>query len=205
MPDEPTVLVIDDDEHARRSVCALVKSMGLRSASFGSAEEFLEQCPPEGPCCLITDLRMLGMSGLELLEQLRQRSLFMPVILLTAFARTPVTVRAIKAGALTVLDKPYADDDLWEAIRTALAAYPSEQAKRESQRRVRATLEQLSDQERQVLDLVVQGQPNKQIARRLEVSVRTVANRRAELLTKLRVASTAELIQRVVEAREGDR
>ena len=116
---EATVFVVDDDDLGRKSVCALVQSMGVNAESFASAEEFLDKYTDDRPGCVVTDLRMLGMSGVELQENLVRRGIFLPVIILTAFARTPVTVRAIRAGAVTVLDKPCDDDDLWNAIRGA--------------------------------------------------------------------------------------
>ena len=114
---EPTVFVVDDDELARSSVCALIQSIGLKAESYPSAEDFLSNYSEDRQGCLVTDLRMSGMSGVDLQEQLIQRKIFLPVIVLTAYARTPTTVRLVKAGAVSVLDKPYADDDLLDAIR----------------------------------------------------------------------------------------
>lgn len=197
---EPTVFVVDDDELARKSVCALVRSMGVRAAAFASAEEFLASGVAGQPGCLVTDIRMRGMSGLELQEELRSRNISLPVIVLTAHARTPLTVRAIKAGAVTLLDKPYESEDLWDAIRGALAVDAADRAKHERLHALRARLEQLTPSERAVLDMVVAGKPNKTIAQRLDVSVRTVENRRREVLQKLQADSVAELVRMVIEA-----
>ena len=118
---QPVIYVVDDDQRARDSVCALVTSMGLASKAFCSAEEFLKFYSVDLPGCLVTDIRMLGMSGLELQSKLSEMGSLLPVIVLTAFATTPLTVQAIQGGAITLLDKPYLEDDLWNAFRKGLA------------------------------------------------------------------------------------
>jgi two-component system, LuxR family, response regulator FixJ len=198
-----TVFVIDDDELARSSICALVQSIGLNAESFASAEEFLHKYVEGWSGCLITDLRMPGMSGMDLQEQLMQRGIFLPVIILTAYARTPTTVRAIKAGAISVLDKPYADDDLLDAIRAALAKEADERVERLHRQDIRSNLAKLTPTELKVLDMIVQGLPNKVIAQELNVSLRTVENRRQEIYAKMQAKSAAELIRLVVEAEKG--
>ena len=117
---EPTVYVVDDDDQSRMSVCALVRSMGIAAESFSSAEEFLDNYRPDQPGCLVTDVRMRGISGLELQEKLHERNIPLPVILMTAFAGVPMTIQAIKRGAVTLLEKPFEENQLWEAIRGAL-------------------------------------------------------------------------------------
>jgi RNA polymerase sigma factor (sigma-70 family) len=205
MTTDPTVFVVDDDEEARVSVCALVRSMGLPTKDFPSGEEFLAfYAAYDLRGCLVTDLRMLGMSGIDLQEKLSEMGSELPVIVLTAFARTPLTVRAMRNGAVTMLDKPYHEDDLWDAICKALAL---EEARRESRRRseeIRQRLERLSPSEQQVLDLVVAGKPNKVIAKRLGVSLRTVENRRREVFTKMNAQSVAELVRLVIESERTD-
>jgi len=190
-----TVFVVDDDDLARKSVCALVQSMGVNAESFASAEEFLDQYVEERAGCLVTDLRMLGMSGVELQENLARRGILLPVILLTAYARTPITVRAIQAGAITVLDKPCDDDDLWNAIRGALLQGEGEQAEHAQRQAIRTRLAQLAPQERQILDMTIAGAAIKAIAARLGVSERTVAGRRRKTLAKMQANSTADLIR----------
>jgi len=113
MTAKPTVFVVDDDELARTSVCALVCSMGIPAEPFSSAEEFLDHYVEGLPGCLVTDVRMLGMSGLELQERLRELDIHLPVVVMTAYAKTPLTVRAIQGGAVTLLEKPCEDDELW--------------------------------------------------------------------------------------------
>jgi FixJ family two-component response regulator len=201
MQSESTVFVVDDDVEALASVCALVRSMNLTCNRFASGEEFLAYCDDgkELAGCLVTDVRMLGISGIELQEQLQQRGIKMPVIVLTAFARTSLTVRAMQNGAVTMLDKPYDDDDLWDAIREGLKRDAEQRAAASVQQSAREHLDSLTPSERQVLDLVVAGLPNKVIAGRLDVSVRTVENRRREIFSKMRADSVADLVRLIVQ------
>ncbi|NUQ62949.1 MAG: response regulator transcription factor [Pirellulales bacterium] len=197
---EPTVFVVDDDDQARESICALATSMNVRSESFSSAEDFLHSYENDRPGCLVSDLRLPGMSGLELLTRLRERNITLPTVLLTAYARTPVTVEAMKKGALTILDKPYHDDDLWQAIREALAEDASRRNERQWRQDVHARLARLNAAERDVLERILEGKPNKVIAQELAVSVRTVENRRHDILVKMRAGSVAELVRMVVQS-----
>ena len=197
---EQVIYVVDDDERARGSVCALVASMGLESKSFSSAEDFLSFYQTDKPGCLVTDIRMLGMSGLELQVELTDMGSLLPVIVLTAFATTPMTVQAIQLGAITLLDKPYLDDDLWNAIRKALAQDARKRVEVAHRQAIRERINQLTPSEREVLSFVVAGKPNKVIANRLDVSVRTVENRRSEIYTKLRADSVVDLVRMVIEA-----
>lgn len=196
-----TVFVIDDDADLRESVCALVHSMGYPATAFGSGEEFLAQLRPEDRGVVVVDLRLPGMNGLDVQEELLRRRSHLPVIILTAYARTPTTVRAIRSGAVTMIDKPYHDDDLWDAIRTAWGleevAWFAEVHRRELQERV-ATL---TPDERQVAELVVAGKPNKSIANELGVALRTVEKRRHDVFTKMGASSVAELVEQFLRSR----
>jgi FixJ family two-component response regulator len=198
---EPTVFVVDDDRHARNSVCALVRSLGLTANAFSSAEEFLESYTSDQTGCLVTDVRMTGMSGLDLQERLKERGIELPVILLTAYPRTSSTVRAMKAGAVTLLEKPYDDDDLWDAIRNALAQDAARRAESERHSEIQERAAQLTPAERTVMNLIVQGKPNKFIATQLNLSVRTVENRRHEVFAKMGVDSVAELVKIAIEGK----
>ncbi len=200
MQNEPIVFVVDDDENARESACMLVRSMGLPTESFPSAEAFLKDFDPSKRGCLVTDLRMLGMSGIELLEELARRNSTLPVIVLTAYARTSLTVRAMQAGAVTMLDKPYSEDELWDQIRRALHIGADRESKREQQEKIQVRLDRLSESEREIMKLIVAGKPNKAIARSLDVSMRTIEYRRQAVYKKMEVASLAELVQLVVAA-----
>ncbi len=202
MSDKPTVFVVDDDEQARKSVCALARSMGVSAEAFASAEEFLAQYTPDRPGCLVTDYRMLGKNGLELHDELVRRRIFLPFIVLTAHARTAITVRAMQAGAVTLLDKPYADDDLWDSIGRALAEQAARQTAETKRCALRERLARLTPAERRVLVLLAEGTPNKQIAYELQVSVRTVENRRREILEKMEAGSLVELIRLWIDSGE---
>jgi two-component system response regulator FixJ len=203
MPVEQTVFVVDDDRQARESVCALVRSLGLRAESFASAEEFLASFTPDRAGCLVTDVRMLGMSGVELQQKLNEAGAPLPVIVLTAYARTPLTVKVMQQGALTLLEKPYEEDDLWDAIRRALAQDTNRRQQHEHVERIRGRLASLTDKEREVLDGIVAGKPNKNIARELDVSIRTVENRRRDIFAKTQTDSVAELVRMVIDAEAG--
>jgi FixJ family two-component response regulator len=196
---ESTVFVVDDDERARKSVCALVRSLGLRAEAFSSGEEFLARRPPACAGCLVTDIRMLGMSGLDLQDRLGEQGIRLPVIVLTAFAGTRSTVRAMKAGALTLLEKPYDEEELWDAIRRALAQDAAGRAEAQRRGDIRARAALLTPAERSVMELVVQGKPNKIIAKQLNLSTRTVESRRHEVFTKMGVESVAELVRLAIE------
>jgi FixJ family two-component response regulator len=201
MSDKPTVFVVDDDELTRESVCALVSSMGYAAQPFASGEEFLAFYQEERPGCLVSDLRMQGMSGVELLETLTRRGFHLPVVMITAYARTPTTVRAMKAGAVTLIDKPYSDNELWDAIRTALVQGAEHWVQSRRISAIRERLASLTEEQRRVLELLVAGKPNKTIASSLGIGLRTAESRRAEILTILQVDSLAQLVQMVVEAK----
>ena len=199
MDENVTVFVVDDDEAARQSVCALVESMGVRAESFESAEEFLAAYDPQRPGCLVTDVRMLGMSGVELQEQLMAAEMKIPVVMITAFAETPVTVRAMKNGAMTFLEKPCRDQELWDAIRAALNRDAERRESRSRAAEHRERLASLTPHERAVMNHLVDGKMNKVIAKTLDVSLRTVEARRRSIFDKTGTRSIAELVRLVVE------
>jgi len=203
--DEATVYIVDDDEGARSSVKALARSMGVRAEVFPSAEKFLEHYDPRQPGCLVTDLRMLGMSGMELQEKLAVDGILIPVIIITAHAETSLTVSAVKRGAVNVLEKPCRDYELFDAIRDALAQDEEARLQAAKQREFEARFSTLSKDEQRVLELMTEGTANKVIARRLEVSIRTVENRRQRIFAKTGAKSLAELIRFVVEMRSFSR
>lgn len=155
MPDHPTVFVIDDDGPARDSVCLLVRSMGIRALAFESAEDFLNGFDSECPGCVITDVRMPGQSGVQLQETLLKKLIEIPVIVLTGYASTALTVRAMKNGAVTLLDKPYQDNDLWDAVRSALTRNATYRQKSIRMREIRERLDRLTAKEASVLDLIL--------------------------------------------------
>jgi two-component system response regulator FixJ len=199
--EEATVYIVDDDQGARDSLRALASSMGVRAEVFASAEDFLDDYDPSLPGCLVTDLRMLGMSGMELQEKLAADGIAIPVIIITAHAETSLTVRAVKKGAVNVLEKPCRDYELFDAIRDALAQDTSTRIEEAKQKDFKERFSTLSEDEQRVLELMTEGAANKVIARRLDVSMRTVENRRQRVFAKTGAGSLAELIWLVVEMR----
>lgn len=201
---DPLVYVVDDDATSRESICALVESMNIPTRSFDSGESLLASFNGGEHGCVVTDVRMSGMSGVELQEHLRQRGYDIPTVVVTAYATTPVTVQAMQNGAITLLEKPYNDQALWDAIRQALA---EDQARREKSSKVSeqmAKLDSLTSDERKVLDGILAGKPNKTIASELDVSVRTVESRRHNVFKKTETESIAELVRFVMSVEGSD-
>jgi two-component system response regulator FixJ len=200
--EQPVIFVVDDDNQVRKAVMALVGAMGVDTHGYASAEEFLAEYDGRRPACLVTDVRMLGMSGLELQEELLRRGESIPVIVLTAFASTPGTVRAMKNGAVTLLEKPCRDDELWEAVRDALAADRQALAREQAREDVRRRLDTLTGKEREVMEYITAGDANKVVARKLGCSVRTVELHRRGVFQKMAADSLAELVRMVVAVEE---
>jgi RNA polymerase sigma factor (sigma-70 family) len=200
---EPVVMVIDDDEGMRQSLLWLLKSVGLPALGYPSAEAFLAALDPDQPGCLVLDVRMPGMSGLELQEKLVAMGAALPVIIVTGHGDIPMAVRAMKAGAIDFLEKPFNNQQLLErisaALRTAAAAH-SEQRRR---RDLRDRLASLSPREREVALLVAAGKQNKVIAFELGISPKTVEIHRHNAMEKLQAASAAELGRMLEKIGEG--
>jgi FixJ family two-component response regulator len=196
--DDAIVYIVDDDEQVRKAVMALVEAMGVSSECHSSAEDFLTAYAGRRPACLVTDVRMLGMSGLELQERLVELGHSMSVIVLTAFATTPTTVRAMRNGALTLMEKPCNDDELWDAIRRGLATDRENYDLEQQRTSLKQRLEELTPKEREVLDLMISGDANKVIARKLDCSIRTVENHRQKVFQKMAADSLAELVRMAV-------
>jgi FixJ family two-component response regulator len=200
----PTVFIVDDEKNAQRSIAALVEARGQNAETFDSAAEFLAAYDDDRPGCLVTDWIMPEIDGLMLQEQLLARGCRLPVILVTAHACTPTIVKAMKLGALTALDKPYNDDKLWDAIQEALKIDERLRLGELQHRELRERLAKLTQDEVDVFELILQGMLNKLIAKRLDISLRTVEKRRHSLFEKMQAESTAELVCMVLEARRKD-
>ncbi|MHB0957963.1 MAG: response regulator transcription factor [Pirellulaceae bacterium] len=199
MWDEDTfVYIVDDDPGARESVAALVQSRGMRTKEYSSAEDFLAMTDRPLHGCLVLDVRMKGMGGLDLHEELRRRQVTLPVIVITGFADVPMAVRALQGGAVSFLTKPCKPDDLWQTIVQALEQYRDQRRICEQRRAVEQRLSTLTAEERLVLVKILGGVPNKRIARDLDMGLRTVELRRSNLMKKMEVESLAELIQAVL-------
>jgi FixJ family two-component response regulator len=198
MTEKGTVFIIDDDAAASASVAALVESMGLEYELFDSAESFLAgDIPMTTPACVVTDLRMIGMSGIELLSELRDTGTAIPLIMITAYATTHAAVQAMKLGAVTVLDKGCSEQELWDGIAAGLRVSRENFASQRSLSDVRERISQLNVDEEKVLYLVSHGKANKQVAAELGISIRTVEQRRRRIMQKLKVSTFADLMRLV--------
>jgi FixJ family two-component response regulator len=189
----PSVLVIDDDPEFRDSVARLLRTVGLHAQEFSSVPDFLKADPPEGPTCLVLDVRMPGRSGLELQRDLAAANRQVPIIFITAHADVPMTVQAMKGGAIEFLTKPFRDQDLLDAIEAGLAR---DRARRESDRALavlRERFDTLSSREREVMLRVVAGRLNKQIANDIGIAESTVKVHRTNLMRKMKARSLPEL------------
>jgi len=195
----PTVFVVDDDESVRGSLRFLLRSAGLESRAFGSAPEFLGAYDPAQPGCLVLDVRMPGMSGLELQQELNLRGAVIPVIFITGHGDIPMAVEAMQHGAHDFLQKPFRDEDLIERVRRALAKDAKARAALEEHKVIREHLESLTPREREVLVLMARGKPNKIMAHELGVSQRTVEIHRARVMEKSGASSLAELVRMVMD------
>lgn len=195
----PVVFVVDDDESVRSSLRFLLKTAALESHAFASAAEFLKSYDPAQPGCLVLDVRMPGMSGLELQQDLNLRGAIIPVIFITGHGDIPMAVEAMQQGAHDFLQKPFRDDDLIERIQRALAKDAEARAGLEGHNAIRAHLESLTPREREVLALMVRGKPNKAMAHELGLSQRTVEIHRARVMEKSGASSLAELIRMVMD------
>ena len=200
MSQSASVFIVDDDEEARRSLVALVESMSVNPVSFASGEEFLEHVSEDSVGCLVTDLRMPGMNGIQLQKTLAERRIPLPVIVMTAYAETRATVEAMQSGAVTFLEKTCSEHELCEAISDGLRKCAEQLQKHRDRKAIQAQIESLTPGEREILQLITQGRPNKQVAAALDLSVRTVEDRRRRIMEKLGVDSFADLMRRVLEA-----
>ena len=189
-----TVFVVDDDPLVLKSLYATLSLAGFRVVKFASAELFLENITSRHSGCVITDIRMPGMNGLELQEELARRNGLLSVIVMSGHADVPLAVRAIKAGALEILQKPFGHDQLVSHVRTALALSQVRVSQFSTSEAASQRLQSLTEREREVFDLVVQGRANKEIARSLDISFRTVEVHRARIMAKFDVGSIAELV-----------
>ena len=195
----PTIFVVDDDEGVRNSLRFLLKSVGLTTRALASAKEFLDTYQPTQPGCLVLDVRMPGMSGLELQEQLNLRGATIPVIFITGHGDVPMAVEAMQHGAFDFLQKPFRDQDLIDRIQRALERDVRNRTALTQHEKIRERLESLTPREREVLTLMTRGKPNKVMAAELGVSQRTVEIHRARVMDKSGATSLAQLVRMVMD------
>lgn len=196
------VFIVDDDEAVRNSLRLLVKSVGLTAATFASAQEFLSSYDPSHPGCLVLDVRMPGMSGIELQQHLNLRGAVIPVIFITGHGDIPMAVEAMQQGAFDFLQKPFRDQDLIDRIQRALEKDRASRVELSERQRIRERRDSLTPREREVLELVTSGKPNKVMAADLGLSQRTVEIHRARVMEKMGASSLAQLVRMVLDLRE---
>jgi two-component system response regulator FixJ len=195
MTADPDVHVIDDDEAVRESIDFLLRAAGLSVQTYDSATSFLEAAPKITAGCIITDVRMPGLTGIELLRRLQDMQIGLPVIVITGHGDVPLAVEAMKCGAIDFLEKPFDDDVLLASVRAALNRSEESAAVEAERAEIRARIAALTQRERDVLEGLVAGHPNKIIAFKLEISPRTVEIYRANLMTKMKAGSLSELVR----------
>jgi two-component system response regulator TtrR len=200
-PPEPTVYVIDDDESIRELLTWLMKRNAIRVESFPNAKSFLKAYRPGAPGCLILDLYMPGMSGLDLQQYLKETGIEMPVIFLSGRADVPKAVLAVKSGAIDFIEKPFDYRQIVDLVRDCLRRDADSRSGREQARARAERLATLTPREREVLDLVIAGKVNRLIAEEMQISIKTVEAHRARIMEKLAVDSVAELVQATLGAR----
>jgi FixJ family two-component response regulator len=192
---QPLVFVIDDDHSVREALAALFRSVDLRAESFASTSEFLKAKPPDAPACLVLDIRLPGLSGLEFQSALAKSNIHIPIIFITGHGDVPMAVRAMKAGALEFLTKPIRDQDLLDAIQVAVERDRTRRAQDRAIDAVRAGYESLTPREQEVVAFVTAGFMNKQIANKLGVSEVTVKVHRGNVMKKMGARSLAQLVR----------
>jgi two-component system response regulator FixJ len=200
MNNQTTVFVVDDDQAMRNSLKWLIESVGMQVETYASADDFIRNYYPGRAGCLLLDVRMPGMSGLELQEQFIHQRIKIPIIIITGHGDVPMAVRAMKAGAVDFIEKPFNDELLLESIRNALTLDQEQRVMQSERAEIAARLAQLTPREHEVMEMVTSGKANKEIAIALGVSAKTVEAHRARVMEKMEATSLAELVKMVIAA-----
>jgi FixJ family two-component response regulator len=191
--EQPIVIVIDDDELVREAVCDLLRSIGLPTKPFASVPEFLKSKLPEGPSCLVLDVRLPGLSGLDFQSELNKSNIQIPIVFMTGHGDIPMTVRAMKGGAVDFLSKPFRDQDMLDAVQAAIERDRTRRQSATSTLKLRSAFDSLTSREQEIMGFVTAGFMNKQIANEIGVSEVTVKFHRGNLMRKMGAKSIAEL------------
>lgn len=198
-----TVFIVDDDEAVRDSLKLLMKSIGLHAETYSLASEFLAVFDPKRPGCLLLDIRMPGMSGLDLQKELTKRHSMLPVIFITGHGDVPMAVQAMREGAVDFIQKPFRDQDLVDCVHNALGLDAKNRAGLLHRDKIVHNMSTLTERERQILHRIIDGQPNKVIAAELSISQRTVEVHRARAMEKMQAKSLAHLVRMAMQIRSG--
>lgn len=204
MSKQATVFVVDDDQAMRNSLKWLIESVGLKVKTYASADEFINDYYPGRAGCLLLDVRMPGMSGLELQEQFVEQQIKIPIIIITGHGDVPMAVRAMKAGAVDFIEKPFNDELLLESIRNALIKDVDQRTVQSARADIATRLAHLTPREHEVMEMVTSGRANKDIAKTLGVSSKTVEAHRARVMEKMQASSLAELVKMAIVATSTD-
>ena len=200
MNNSPTVFVVDDDQAMRQSLKWLIESVGMDVETYASADEFMRNYYPGQAGCLLLDVRMPGMSGLELQEHFNNHDIRIPIIIITGHGDVPMSVRAMKAGAIDFIEKPFNDELLLESIRNALVYDLDQRTSQAELAEIAARLDQLTPREHEVMEMVTDGRSNKDIALSLGVSAKTVEAHRARVMEKMKASSLPDLVKMAISA-----
>jgi FixJ family two-component response regulator len=192
---EPMVFVVDDDDSVRKATQRLIRSVGMKVETFENAKDFLKHPEYKGACCLILDIKMPGLSGLDLQEELLKAGLTFPIIFMTGHGTVPMSVRAMKAGAIDFLEKPFEDQALLDLITNAIESDIQEKRINAKKSELKQRFESLTPREKEIFALVVTGKLNKQVASQLGISEKTVKIHRGRMMHKLGIVSVAELVR----------
>jgi FixJ family two-component response regulator len=192
---QPIVLVIDDDAPLREALSSLFRSVGLQVRTFGSAQEFLQSGAPDGPSCLVLDVRLPGLSGLDFQAELARANIHIPIVFMTGHGDIPMTVRAMKAGAVEFLPKPFRDQDMLDAVQIGLEQDRNRRKNAGDISKLKAAFDALTPREQEIMGYVTAGLMNKQIAGELKVSEITVKVHRGNVMRKMNAKSLAELVR----------